>query len=261
VVGGSLATAADHAPPATMPPTMPEAALAPDAGELAEWLRAAPEAAYGAVRQAAQAGQVAAQLALAQMFMEGKGVARDPQAGLMWYSVAASNGSATAMNMAGRCHELGEGTAADPSLAAAWYRRAADAGLDWGMYNLANLLATGRGVGKDVARALALYTQAAQLGHAKSMNLLARHLEEGLETPRDPQAALAWYRRSAESGDFRGQANYASILLQQGQVRQAAGLLRQALAHGSPSFLARIVPELAASPHPQIRELVARLTT
>ena len=125
------------------------------------------------------------------------------------------------------------------------------------MYNLANLLATGRGVSRDVAAALALYRRAAHLGHAKSMNLLARHLEEGLETGRDPQAALAWYRRSAESGDFRGQANYASILLQHGQVEQAADLLRQALAQGSPAFMAHIVPELAASTHPQIRALVA----
>ena len=240
---------------------MSEAALPLDPDPLAGQLRASPEAAYDTVLQAAQAGQVAAQLALAQMLMEGKGVARDPQTGLMWYCVAASNEDATAMNMAGRCHELGEGTPVDFTLAAAWYRRAADAGLDWGMYNYANLLATGRGVGKNVAQALALYDRAAHLGHAKSMNLLARHLEDGLEVPCDPQAALAWYRRSAESGDFRGQANFASILLQQGQVEPAAHLLRQALAHGSASFMAHIVPELATSPHPQIRELVAPFST
>jgi uncharacterized protein len=159
--------------------------------------------------------------------------------------------------MLGRCHELGQGTAADPTLAAVWYRRAADTGLDWGLYNLANLLATGRGVAQDRAQALALYTRAAHLGHAKSMNLLARHLEDGLEIERDPQAALGWYRRAAETGDFRGQANYASILLQAGQIDQAVHWLRQALAHGSPAFMAHIVPELAASPHPQVRALVA----
>lgn len=125
------------------------------------------------------------------------------------------------------------------------------------MYNHANLLATGRGVAQDRAKALALYTQAAHMGHAKSMNLLARHLEDGLDIERDPQAALAWYQRSAEAGDFRGQANLASILLQQGQIEQAVHWLRLALANGSPAFMAHIVPELAASPHPQIRALVA----
>lgn len=232
-----------------------------DADGLAGQLRASPQDVFSAVRDAAHAGHVHAQLALAQMYMEGKGVARDPQAALMWYSVAASNGNGTAMNMVGRCHELGEGTAANPALAAAWYRRAAESGLEWGMYNLANLLATGRGVARDPDRALALYTRAAHLGHAKSMNLLARHLEEGIGTASDPQAALAWYKRSAESGDFRGQANYASILLQHGDVERAASLLRQALAHGSPSFMSRIVPELQASPHPEIRELVTYQTS
>ena len=72
--------------------------------------------------------------------------------------------------------------------------------------------------------------------------------------------ALHWYRRSAEAGDFRGQANYAAILLQQGEVKLAVDLLQQALAHGSPSFMAHIVPALAASEHPQIRALVAHLT-
>lgn len=244
-----------------MPKNPPEPVSPFDAHALAAQLRVSPQSAFTAALEAARSGQVAGQLLLAQMYMEGKGVARDPQVGLMWYSVAASNGSAAAMNMAGRCHELGQGTPVDFSLSAAWYRRAADAGLDWGMYNLANLLATGRGVAKDVIQALDLYTRAAHLGHAKSMNLLARHLEEGLEIPPDPQAALAWYRRSAEAGDFRGQANYASILLQQGQIEPAADLLRQALAHGSPSFMAHIVPELAASPHQQIRALVAHPPT
>lgn len=236
---------------------MPQPAAHLDADELAGCLRTSLAVAFDAVSQAAQAGQVPAQLALAQMLMDGTGTLRDPPAALMWYSVAASNGSAAAMNLVGRCHELGEGTPLDFGLAAAWYQRATDAGLDWGMYNLANLLATGRGVARDVAAALALYERAARLGHAKSMNLLARHLEDGLETAPDPRAALVWYQRAADCGDFRGQANYASILLQQGQLEQALELLRQALAHGSPSFMAHIVPELAASPHPQIRELVA----
>ena len=38
---------------------------------------------------------------------------------------------------------------------------------------------------------------------------------------------------------------------------QAVHWLRLALAHGSPAFMAHIVPELAASPHPQVRALVA----
>ena len=158
-----------------------------DADALSAQLQADPAAAFAVIRDAAQAGQVAAQLLLAQMHMEGKGTVRDEQAALLWYETAANNGSPMAMNMLGRCHELGQGTAHDPALAAVWYRRA------------------------------------------------------------------------AEAGDFRGQANYASILLQAGDIDQAVHWLQQALAHGSPAFMAHIVPSLAASTHPRIRELVAHL--
>ncbi len=236
---------------------MSDASALLDTEALARQLPESPQAAFAKALQAARAGQVPAQMLLAQMYAEGKGNDADAALALLWYSVAASNGNALAMNMAGRCHELGLGTAADASLAAAWYRRAAEAGLDWGMYNYANLLATGRGGVQDKATALALYSKAAHMGHAKSMNLLARHLEEGWETARDRQAALAWYRRSAKAGDFRGQASYASILIEQGDIQQARHWLQLALAQGSPSFLAHIVPTLAASPHAPIRELVA----
>ncbi len=125
------------------------------------------------------------------------------------------------------------------------------------MYNLANMTATGRGIAQDRAAALALYRRAALLGHARSMNLLARHLEEGWDTPRDPAAALEWYRRSAQAGDFRGQASYVSILLQQGDIEQAVHWLRRALAQGSPAFMAVTVPALAASPHAPVRAPVS----
>lgn len=239
--------------------TPPASATPPafDAQALAGLLKDAPEQAFAEVARLARAGTVAAQTLLAQMLVEGRGTARDPEAAVLWYQVAANNGDALAMSMLGRCHELGEGTPANPALAAVWYRRAAGLGLDWGMYNLANLMATGRGLPRDEAGAYALYARAAALGHAKSMNLVARYLEEGRVVPADPQAALDWYRRAAEAGDFRGQANLASILLQQGEVAAAVALLRQALAHGSPAFLERIRPELATSPHPEIRALVA----
>lgn len=236
---------------------MSEARTTLDIEALKAQLPIAAEKVFAQLLEAALDGLRDAQYLLAQMYMEGKGVQPDAASALHWYTVAASQGDRLAMNMVGRCHELGQGTVADPAMAAVWYRRAAEHGLDWGMYNHANLLATGRGVPQDRARAFALYSQAAQLGHAKSMNLVGRHLEEGWETPADPQAALRWYRKSAEAGDFRGQASYASILLQHGDVEQAAHWLQRALRTGSPSFLAHIVPTLAQSQHAAIRSLVA----
>lgn len=233
--------------------------------DLAALLRADPPAAAARLRQRAESGDTGAQRLYAQMLCEGRGIARDPQLGLHWYTVAATAGDAQAMNMVGRCHDTGYGTPADPALAALWYRKAADTGLDWGMYNLANLLATGRGVAADPQAAWQLYLQAAQLGHAKSMNLVGRMLEEGSVVPADPAAALDWYRRSAAAGDFRGQASLASVLLGQGRQEEALHWLQRAIAHGSPAFLRQLAAQIQASTQPALAALLpainARLAT
>lgn len=223
-------------------------------------LREDPLAALKTIRASATAGEIAAQFLLGQIYCEGRGVALDAVEGLHWYRLAANSGIPAAMNMVGRCHELGVGTEADPVLAAVWYRKAANAGLHWGMYNLANLLATGRGIELSRSEALAWYRKAAALGHAKSMNLVGRYFEEGWEVAADPLAAHEWYRRSAEAGDFRGQASYAQILIEQGKVEHALGWLRRAVAAASPSFLTHLANDLGASKHEEVRD-IARIAS
>lgn len=208
---------------------------------------------------AAQRGDVAAQALYARMRCEGRGVARDDAEGFCWYELAANGGHLGAMNMLGRCHELGCGTAPNIELAAAWYRQAAHGGLDWGMYNYANLLATGRGVKQDRVAAFAWYRRAADAGHAKSMNLVGRYFEEGWEVERDAAAALIWYRRSAQSGDFRGQASYAAILAQQGEIDEAVRWLECALESGTPAFLEKLGNELENAVHAPLRALGTRM--
>ena len=221
--------------------------------------RADALAAVARVRNAAQAGDVAAQALYAQMLGEGRGVALDAREALYWYTLAASSGHAMAMNMAGRCHELGRGTPIDLERAAAWYRQSARAGLDWGCYNYATLLRRGHGVKADRAAALALYRRAAEHGHAKSMNMLGRYYDEGWEVERDADTAAEWYRRAAVGGDFRGQTSYASILAQRGETNAAVHWLRRAIATATPAFLAKLAVDLVASPHAAFRQIGVEL--
>ncbi len=223
-------------------------------------LREDPAAALKAIGAAARAGEITAQFLLGQIHCEGRGVALDAVEGLHWYRLAANSGMPEAMNMLGRCLELGIGTTSDCVLAAVWYSKSAKAGHDWGMYNLANLLATGRGVAESRREALTWYRKAADLGHAKSMNLVGRYLEEGWEVVADPIAAREWYRKSAEAGDFRGQASHAQILIQQGKVTEALDWLHRAVGAGSPSFLAYIARDLAASDYEEVRA-IARIAS
>ncbi len=214
-----------------------------DPAEAARWLAAA-----------ARRGFVEAQLAYAQILLDGRGVARDPAAALAWFSVAASAGSAEAINMVGRCHELGWGVPADAAAAARHYRTAAERGLDWAQYNYANLLARGAGVALDRDEAFAWYRRAALQGHAKAMNQVGRFLEEGWAgNPPDPAAAREWYRRAAEGGDFRGQFNHATVLMQQDRLDEAVPWLRRVTENGTLGVLRSVARALAEHPHPALR--------
>ncbi|MEA5123567.1 tetratricopeptide repeat protein [Xanthomonas floridensis] len=219
-----------------------------------------PEQAIASLRGAAAGHDSTAQLLLAQLYAEGRGVPADPATAMLWYEVAANAGQPAAMNQLGRCHELGFGTPVNDALAALWYRRAADHGLDWGMYNLAHLHASGRGVAQDQTQALALYRQAAECGHAKSMNFLARYLDQGLACTADPHAARDWYRRSAEAGDFRGQASYATLLADTGALDQAERWMRRAIAGGHAGFLRQLTALLGNAPQPRLRALLDEVT-
>jgi uncharacterized protein len=194
--------------------------------EMARWLDAA-----------ARYGLVEAQALLGQVLLEGRGLPKDAVAALQWFRIAAGAGYAPAMNMVGRCHELGWGTTIDWAKAAEWYRRAAEASYDWGQYNLANLLLRGQGLPCDRRKACGWYFRAANQGHAKSMNMLGRFVEEGWECPAEPMAAVAWYKLAAERGDYRGQYNFATCLLHEGRINEAATWFHRAVSIATPDVL------------------------
>jgi TPR repeat protein len=142
--------------------------------------------------------------------------------------------------MVGRCLDTGWGTPQDAAAAAVHFRRAAGSGHAWGQYNLAHLYLDGRGVRRDADQAYAYYLQAAGQGHERAMNLVGRCCEEGWGTSRDLAAAAVWYRRSAEAGYFRGQYNWASVLLNAGRVVEAAVWFERA-ARGGPEAVRQAV--------------------
>ncbi|HVY14550.1 MAG TPA: tetratricopeptide repeat protein [Rhodopila sp.] len=226
--------------------------LSGEPAKAAQWLEAA-----------ARYGLVEAQTLFAQLLLDGHALPKDSARAFRWFRIAADAGYAPAMNMAGRCLEHAWGVARDWEAAAAWYRRAAEASLDWAQYNLANMLLRGRGVPRDRPQALDWFLRAAAQGHAKSMNLVGRFLEEGWEMPANPSAAMAWYRRSAELGDFRGQFNLATCLIQAGRIAETTPWLQQAAETGSADFLremdvwAQLHPDLC--PKPVLQTIASRL--
>lgn len=214
-------------------------------------------AAISWLRAAARQSVARAQAILGQRLLFGEGVARDAGEAVHWLQLAAHSDDLDAINLMGRCCEYGWGRAADASMAVYWYRLAATRGLDWGMYNLANLMMSGQGTEADRLGALAWYRQAAGLDHAKAINVLGRFCEEGWEMAADVGQAFDLYRRAAHGGDFRGQFNYARMLLQRGLVMQALAQLRLIPSLATPAFMHNLRGWMAQSSFAAVRALAA----
>jgi uncharacterized protein len=200
------------------------ALFAQDPAKAAEW-----------VYVVAAEGLPAAQVCYGRMLLEGPGMPADPVSALRWFRRAAVSGDADAINMVGRCLDNGWGTPEDPVQAAKEFVLAADAGHAWAQYNAGHMFLDGRGVERDPDRAFAYYSKAAAQNHERAMNLLGRCCEEGWGTRRDLTAAAHWYRSSAEGGYFRGQYNWASVLLKTGRDEEAAHWFERAVTCGTPA--------------------------
>jgi len=200
-----------------------------------------------------------AQISYGRMLLDGRGIAQDQVAALYWFRRAAAAGDLDAINMVGRCVENGWGTPADAKAATLWFQRAADGGHAWARYNLAHCYLGGCGVPRDVDHAFKLYCRAAAQKHERAMNLLGRCYEEGLGTPKNFATAAIWYRRSAEGGYFRGQYNWATLLLETGRIDEAANWFEQAALGGTPAVRQAVQTVAQSSPHIELRSLAQRL--
>lgn len=228
-------------------------------GELRALLAGDPVKAAAWIRSAADHGVLAAQLLLGRILLIGHGIAPDEAEAVRWFARAAARDDAEGLNMLGRCHEIGFGVPINLELAASYYRQSAQAGHDWGEYNFAHALFDGRGVACDRRQALHWYLRAACQDHARAMNLAARCLEEGWGCQKNAGEAAYWYRRSAECGYFRGQFNYAVLLLQQGDCACAAEWFWKAARNGNQAIRDPIVRLLATATDAALRDAVSRV--
>jgi TPR repeat protein len=135
------------------------------------------------------------------------------------------------------------------------YAIAASAGDAWAQYNLGHLFLDGLGVPRDVSEAFDWYMRAAEQGHVRAMSLVGRCYEQGWGVEKDSALARSWYRKSADGGYFRGAFNYASTLVSEGRVADAAPWFEKALATAPEPTRANMISLLRESPHAELRAL------
>ncbi len=174
-----------------------------------------------------------AALYLGPLYMEGKGVERNPAKGEELYRQAADFGlSAANWNLAqleiGRNH-LDEGVRR--------LKLAAEQGYPEAINLLGYYFMHGTGVSRDPAKGLELYLKAANLGLPAGMSNVGITL---LDVPGREAEGIAWLKKAAEEGEPNAM-NQLAVIYADGQygtppdLEKAVSLCRQALRLGLPS--------------------------
>ncbi len=149
-----------------------------------------------ATRQAAKKGNAEAQYALGTCYMMGKGVTRDKEEAVHWWTQAARQGHVQAQNdLGGYCLYTKRGRDA-----AQWFLKAADQGHVTAQYNLGKCFYSGQGVAKDRGNAVYWWRKAAEQGYAPAQYRLGRCFHEGEGVKENAAEAVKWYRAAAEQG-------------------------------------------------------------
>ena len=186
----------------TLPLTRPGESERPAAAEKAEALPEPASQHVEVYRQAATAGNVKAQVALAQLYLRGDGVAKDLAEAARWYREAASkHNDANAQYALGVLLERGIGVDKDPIEALLWFQRAAQQGHPAALTNTGVAYSKGEVVPRDYAKAFTYFQRAADAGVAQAQFNLGLLYENGLGVEKNPVQAYRWYSAAAAGGD------------------------------------------------------------
>ena len=118
------------------------------------------------------------------------------------------------MRNLGQLYRNGLGVERDPQAAARWYYRAASMGFDRAQVNLATLYLRGEGVAQDFRTAGYWFEQAARQGHPVAQYNLGLIYERGLGVLRSEARALGWYNLAARNGHPQALARLSEMVRQ-----------------------------------------------
>jgi hypothetical protein len=140
------------------------------------------------------------------MYRNGDGVPQDYAQAVTWYRQAAEQGDIDAQLSLGNAYHFGQGVSQDYAQAVSWYRQAADQGDADAQHNLGYAYATGDGVRKDYVEAHKWRNLAAFRADAENQKLFAeaRDLMATVMTPAQIAEAQALAREWQAAFEQRG---------------------------------------------------------
>lgn len=172
------------------------------------------------LRANAEAGDVEAELSLANAYHTGDGVTQNYAEAALWAEKAAKQGNAAAQNLLGRYAFGGLGVEQDRTTALKWLRAAAEQGDAQHLYDLGVALESDSEGRTDPEAAVEAYEAAAALGHADAIVALGSMAQTGRGVPQDYARAKALYEKAAKAGHARAQNNLGLLYVRGNGVPQ-----------------------------------------
>lgn len=149
------------------------------------------------VEELAKAGNAAAQNLLGQCYLDGLGIARNPQKAFYWISKAAEQKNLKALCNLGYCYENGIGTEKDFFQAYSFYKLSALKGNSAAFNNLAQCYLNGTGTPTDSIKARAWFEKGAETG-IRSSQTNAGYLYIAIEGQENYEKAFYWLKKASE---------------------------------------------------------------
>ncbi len=153
-----------------------------------------------------------AQVLIGDMYLQGKGVARDEAIAFQWMQKAANLGDAQAMSLVAISLEEGAGVARNDAQALEWWRKAAGTGYGTAQTALALRLLASDQRSATHAEGMQWLQKAAVSNESDAQLLLGAAYYEGARgLAKDRNQALHWLRAAAAQGNKEAQAAVAAI--------------------------------------------------
>lgn len=163
--------------------------------------------AFAALLPLAKSGHAESEALLANMYLNGEGIAVDLNEAARWTQLAAEQGDPVAQHNLGLMYHDGKGVTADLSESARWTRLAAEQGVAQARHNLGVMYEDGTGVSQDISEALRWYRLAAQFGNAGAQINLANCFHDGCGVVLDESLAAWWISLAADQDTPDAQLN------------------------------------------------------
>jgi len=162
-------------------------------------------------RDAAQNGDLEAQVFFAECLAAGTGVKCNVAEALRLLLDAANKGNSTAMLRLGEIYEADEIVPLDVEQSLFWYEKAGNAGVGEAWFQLGELYREGRLVGHDLSAATMWYVKAAISGHARARVFLFDLVDVQPCEPKTYEIAVTWMKQAARQGDVEAQGKLNSL--------------------------------------------------